>query len=138
MNESVRTCAIRIRPARISTASPSAASIWVICDVSIMWRRSRRSAKTPPITREEQKRELAEKGVQTDEERGTGPRHGHNQPCLRDLLHPSAAARRKSPDPEQPEVAMCQRYGRSMDEALEVIPAKVTGPESESAGNRRQ
>ena len=85
-----------------------ATAIWMPCDISIMCRRLRRSATTPPIsvnsrigsspTKESRPRKNAEADAgERDDEPGLG-----------DLLHPCADARRERAEPEEAKVAVGQ------------------------------
>ncbi len=47
MNESVRMCQTWMASTKTRPARTKAVVIWTTCDISIMWRRSRRSATTP-------------------------------------------------------------------------------------------
>ena len=64
----------------------------------------------PANHRQKQKRQFAEKAIQPQKKCRSGSRHHDDQPRLRYLLHPRADAGRKSPHPEEAEVAVRKCY----------------------------
>jgi hypothetical protein len=80
--------------------------------------------------REEQDRQLAEKGVEAEEEgrRRAGDRQ--DQPALRDLLHPGADGRGHGAAPEHAEVAIGEGSGHPPESGMGRCVVRRSGWES--------
>ena len=91
-----------------SSVSRNAQPICTYCEPSSTWRRSMRSASTPPNSENRKIGRPFEHLVERQQERGVGERV--DQPALRDDLHPGADAGRARADPHQAEVAILKSF----------------------------
>ena len=101
------------RPSRPGPARVKAVVIWMHCDISSSAAPIAAIGHDAADQREQHDRQLAEKGVEPEEERRIGERQ--NQPVLGDALHPGADAGGEGAEPQDAEIPVGER-GRQAPE----------------------